>query len=423
MAIMQLSSDNPKFSWILKKNPETGLLITDLRQGKLFSWYSDENTYNVFFKDAADELSYKKDQEEKFEYLNLSRYNSALCIVNMISSLFDHIIKSKQEGDEKGFQNSAFINIISVGNPRYIEFFTKYFEDLTIEYKELAAKNYQLRISSKTTLQNFMNYLNLFVMFYALINKEDIYVNQGILDKYIAMLHQIDAPYFIRYLFKLRFIKTRKLYDQYKKQLEKSDKAKIEIQPETNHQARRTAVENVLDFQHDIVDIGCGEGFFIFKFARKLETNQYIAIDTNEDLIGLLEKKTKIRKMENISTFNSFDNFLENEQNFSSPYDVILSEVIEHMSKERAEALIKQVIDSMDFNNFVITTPNKNFNQYYFEEEEEKRHEDHRFELTEEEFKGWIENIVRGKGYNIEFIQIGDKVDGISTSLGVIIKK
>ncbi len=43
MAFMQIGSTNPKFSFILKKNPESGMIVRSVREGHLFGYYSGDN--------------------------------------------------------------------------------------------------------------------------------------------------------------------------------------------------------------------------------------------------------------------------------------------------------------------------------------------------------------------------------------------
>ena len=60
MAIIKLSSTNPKFSHVIMKNPASGMQIKTLRQGFSFGWFKDESEYCVYFKDSDDEISFKE---------------------------------------------------------------------------------------------------------------------------------------------------------------------------------------------------------------------------------------------------------------------------------------------------------------------------------------------------------------------------
>jgi hypothetical protein len=53
---MQIKSNNPNFSFIIRKNPSSGMIIEAVRKGYLFGWYTGENTYNLYFKDSPNEI-------------------------------------------------------------------------------------------------------------------------------------------------------------------------------------------------------------------------------------------------------------------------------------------------------------------------------------------------------------------------------
>lgn len=55
-----------------------------------YGWYTDPTTFNVYFKDADNEISYKRHEQEQFEYLNVSRYNTPLFPLNAINEFFQH---------------------------------------------------------------------------------------------------------------------------------------------------------------------------------------------------------------------------------------------------------------------------------------------------------------------------------------------
>jgi hypothetical protein len=84
MAIIQVRSTNPQFSYMIKKNPNSGMMLRSIRKGMAYGWYADEQTFNVYFKDADNEISYKQNEQENFEYLNVSRYNTPLFPLNAI---------------------------------------------------------------------------------------------------------------------------------------------------------------------------------------------------------------------------------------------------------------------------------------------------------------------------------------------------
>lgn len=122
MAIVQVKSANPKFTFLIKKNPATGMQLRPVRQGMAYGWYSDDTTFNVYFKDADNEISYKQREDESFEYLNVSRYNTPLFPLNAINEFFSAPFKTQDDRDESGYEHSFFINMIHIDRTRYIDF-------------------------------------------------------------------------------------------------------------------------------------------------------------------------------------------------------------------------------------------------------------------------------------------------------------
>lgn len=110
MAIVQLKSTNPKLSFMLRKNPDSGMLLRSVRKGMAYGWYKDEFTFNVYFKDADNEISYKQNEYENFEYLNVSRYNTPLFALNAMNEFFSAPLKALDTRDEEGY-DILFISI------------------------------------------------------------------------------------------------------------------------------------------------------------------------------------------------------------------------------------------------------------------------------------------------------------------------
>ncbi|GJM70546.1 hypothetical protein HMSSN036_27620 [Paenibacillus macerans] len=69
-------------------NPHSGMLLRSIRKGMAYGWYTGEHTFNVYFKDADNNISYKQHEQENFEYLNVSRYNTPLFPLNAIGEFF-----------------------------------------------------------------------------------------------------------------------------------------------------------------------------------------------------------------------------------------------------------------------------------------------------------------------------------------------
>lgn len=418
MAIVQVRSTNPKLSFIIKKNPESGVMLRSIRKGMAYGWYTNASTFNVYFKDADNEISYKQNEQENFEYLNVSRYNTPLFPLNAISEFFSAPLKDQDERDVEGYEHTFYINMIHIEMVRYVEFFQKHLKDFTFEIKHQAHKSYSLTITTRRSLYHLMHAVSVLCLFLSMFGNEYIDISESILDKYIKSINVIDAPFYIRSLFVRHFLSSKDRFRNYKDDLENTSRYDIRFDYGGTGLQRRNYIARALPFDKSILDVGCGEGFYALPFSTKIE-GSYYAIDINEDLLDVVSRKAKSKEIDNIVPFSSIDRFLEAYN--GEQVDIILTEVIEHMNEDEAKGLIRQICEQVDFDNFIITTPNSDFNEFY--ELSGFRHEDHKWEMGQAAFQQWLMDVIRETKLDYEFVAIGDGVNQIQTTQGVILKK
>ncbi len=416
MAIMQVRSTNPQFSFLIKKNPASGMQLRSIRKGMAYGWYSDEQSYNVYFKDAENEVSYKQHPDESFEYLNVSRYHTPLFPLGAIGEFFSAPLKIQHERDTEGFEQVLFINMIHVELPRYVDSFRKHMQDYAFELIHLEHKSYSLTIRTQRSLYQLLHTTSVLCLFLSMLGNESLDISDSILDKYIKSMGNIDAPFYIRSLFVRNFLSSRSRFNRYRAELERTERYPIRFAFGGTALQRRNYIADVLDFDKSIVDVGCGEGFYALPFASKLE-GSYYAIDVNKEALEVVERKAAARELDNIVPLGSFAQFLEHYN--GERVDVLLTEVIEHMSREEAGQLIRDICQHANFERLIITTPNADFNRYY--ELSGYRHEDHKWELGELEFRQWMAELLQGLQY--EFVAVGDSVNQVQTTQGVIVRK
>ena len=418
MAIVQLKSTNPNFSFVIRKNPQSGMLIRSVRKGLAYGWYTDESCFNVYFKDADNEVSYKKDADEQFEYLNVSRYHTPLFPMKAISEFFSSAFKEAQEQDVIGFEHTFFINMIHLDRMHYVEFFRKHFPDCEFDYKHQAHKSYSLTIRTTKSIYYLLHVVNVFCVFMSMFAPEHLDLSDSTLEKSIRSVNIIDAPFYIRNLFVVNFLNSRVRFGKFKKALEKTERYKIEFAQGGTASQRRDFIREQLSFDKGILDVGCGEGFYATAFAPKVE-DHYYAVDIDLECLEMVEKRAARRQIENILLYNSLEEFLAiyNE----GLVDIILTEVIEHMPLEQAKRLIKKLLKHVNFEMLVITTPNADFNSFY--ELSGFRHEDHDWEMGKLDFEVWVKEIFEPYPCTYIFASIGDRVNGIATTQGVIVKR
>ncbi|WP_091189111.1 class I SAM-dependent methyltransferase [Paenibacillus catalpae] len=418
MAIVQLKSTNPKFSYLIKKNPGTSMQIRSIRKGMAYGWYTDDTAYNVYFKDADNEVSYKENEQEQFEYLNVSRYNTPLFPLNAINEFFTAPYKTRHEQDTDGYAHSFHINMIHVEWIRYFDVFEKHMRDCRFERQQLSNKSYSLTITTEKNMYHLLHVVCVLCLFLAISGNENIDINDEILDKYIHSIQVIDAPFYIRSMFVRNFLSSKTSFWKYKTALENTDRYAIDFEFGGTAFQRRNYIGSSLQFDKSILDVGCGEGFYAIPFAKKIECNYY-AIDVNEEALEVVKRKAGAKQIENLALYRSLDHYLE-EYN-GELVDIVMTEVIEHMSEEEAKQLIQTICANIEFDQFIITTPNADFNPYY--ELQYLRHEDHKWEMGQEQFQQWFMDVIQEMKWEVEFVAIGDRVNSIHTTQGVILKK
>lgn len=418
MAIVQLRSENPAFSYLIRKNPASGLTLRSVRKGIAYGWYSEASVYHVYFKDADNEVSYKQFAEERFEYLNVSRYNTPLFPLNAINEFFSTPMKTRDERDVEGYTHTFFINMIHIELVRYIEFFQKHVPDFSFDIRHHAHKSYALTIRTQKSLYDLLHVASVLCLFLATFGKEHLDISESILDKYIKSINAMDAPFYIRSLFARQFLNRREHFRKYKSQLEQTERYAIQLEYGSTGLQRRNFIASKLSFARPILDVGCGEGFYALPFAAKL-AHCYYAVDIDEERLALVNRKAAAKEVDNIVLFPSVDAFLHDYN--GEQVEIVLTEVIEHMSQDEARALILQLCRQVDFERFIITTPNADFNPYY--ELAGFRHDDHQWEMGQAAFQSWMHEIVHEAAVQPEFVAIGDRVNGLPTTQGVILRK
>jgi small RNA 2'-O-methyltransferase len=417
MAIFQLRSDNPRFSFVVGKNPVSGMLLKSVRKGKAFGWFSDEHTYNVYFKDADTEVSYPKEKEEQFEYNNVSRYNTPLFPLNVVADYFGTASKKLQADDTEGFEHTITVNLVGVENKRYLAFFHHHFPDFQLEWEELAHQNYRITIKTQKSIFELLNYSNTLFLFLSLMNRTLFDMTDDTIEKYIRNLNVIDAPFFIRYLFARNVLTKKDKFRRYKGLLEETTRYEIDFAFGNTAVQRKDWITNHLQFNLPIIDVGCGEGAYTIPYSKKIAPLFVHAIDIDESAREKVKQKAIKQEIDNIILYESIDHFLENDH--EEKVDVLLTEVVEHMSEKAAEKLVKKIVQKLHVHKLIITTPNRDFNQFY---QIELRHDDHKWEMNAEEFRSWIESIIPD-GWDISHAGIGDRVNGFHTTQGAVITR
>lgn len=410
MGLITLQSTNPDFSYILKKNPEGMMQVSNVKLGTAYGWYDNPQMFVGYFRDALNEISFKEDYlTHDFEYMDTTRYASPAIPLTLNADYFHHIINKPEEKDIEGFDNTYTINLLEC-KVSYISLFKKYFPDFILEEKTISGRFVTVKVSTKKSIRELLCYVNVFCLYNSI--RSGKYVQYTEMFKYIKALNMLDAPYFIRYVFKVNLSSMAGRFKEVKADLEKSTRYKIELVSGRTQDNRLEWVRSLVNLKKDIVDIGCGEGHYVSRVASKQTDALYHAVDINPDCIESVKKVVAKKQLEHVITYTKLEDVPENKD-----ATALLIEVIEHMSIDEAKIIVQEALTK--FGKVILTSPNKSFNEYYEFDEEQTRHDDHKFEFVRSEFEQFCFSVCP-KG-QVRFYDLGDKVNGEPTSFGAVL--
>ena len=431
--ILKINSTNKHLLDLLYKNPNTdkGLYLKPLKNGIIIGNAIDSNNYEVVFQDTK--YSYLPEDSNQIDFQS---YCNPLVVLQICNELFSTILKERNEFENQQIswlnttQGAIDTEVCNIEIPTfYIHsnwyrngqfLLSKYFSG--IEIKHQIGRNFKLTITGKNVFEAF-NLLNLMALFTHITNEYGIFtfIDDDFALKYVRILTNLEnVPYFVFYLFIKRAAKTDRQFQTIKPIFESylANKGIIaNLTYYNTHQDRVRFITNQLEMDIPILDVGCGEFIYYKRMMNLGFTNKYYAIDSDIQFERMGIFVAQKYNADNLNFYTSLIDFKSTEK-----INILLTEVIEHNSIEEAKKLITHLLD-FNFNQFIISTPNDDFNKFYFDDDA-MRHDDHHFELTQIEFKNLIEECVKShNNYEVNFHQIGDTLNGIQPTQAVIIKK
>ncbi len=432
--IIKIKCKNEFLLDILNRNPNTdcGLYARPLKKGVVIGNVINSHQYDIVFQDSK--YSYLPEESNQIDFQS---YCSPLVVMDICTDFFSHLLKAKYDVLSKELSwlhrtigdidiekctieiPSFYINSSWVRNELFL--ISKYFEGVTTQYQK--GHNFKLVIEANSVF-DAINLLSLTALFTHITNEYGIYtyIEESFADKYARILTNLDnVPYFVFYLFIKRAVRSEKLFLMVKPVFEsyllkQGLNTKLTWYP--THQARIIYILDKLDFNIPILDIGCGELLYYKKVMSKGFKQSYYAVDSDEKFEDIATAIGARYSENNLSFFSDLNQYPDQEK-----VNIIMSEVIEHNTKENALSLIKRTL-SLNFASIIVTTPNADFNKYY-SETMERRHDDHQFEPSADEFKKLIwEGVNNDETLEVYFDFIGDNINGVQpTQVCIITKK
>jgi len=446
--MINIKSKNPNLLSLLNKNPNSdfGVYTKTYKNGNLFGVVESDNEYNVIFIDTFKYIY----AEYSDNLIDFQSYCNPQAALNFISELFPQFLVDKHtyysqtiswlnktnlelDKEEATIEIPLFyIDSNWYRDGKYI--LSRYIPNLDVN--QIKGNLYSLKYTGKNIFETF-NVVSLVCLMTTITNEQSFVVEEQLVNKYVKVLTNIDnLPYFMFYLFIKRAIFTQTIFEKVKTRLENyfvdTPNPVLKFHFEDTHGCRLNSISEKIGLDRDIIDIGCGELKYVRKFLCNLGFNKkYYAFDLDEkteERINLFKTRYK-HKVLNSSNLIHLKN-ISDLYNSDEVYNIIITEVIEHNEIDVSKKLILDIVTNINFEKLVITTPDADFNQFYFIGEDlntAKRREDHVFELSQNDFREYINDIFKDTTYKIDFIQIGDQLLSnnkiVTPTQGVVITK
>ena len=439
MGFIVLSSDNDNLSFVIKKNPQTSPHTRFVRKGICIGWFDNINKYVIKFNDLIDSVSFLKTDKDEYDYLPYMQYCAPIFMACIVKEMFGTCINQGSSDDKlckcsisQGVMklNKKAVNLINKMN-QYITNYKIIITETNISHMYL----FEIQ-SDHSTISELLQYAYILgyilnCMTFGFNEKPD---KTG-LDKIIKIINHINVPYYIKYIIKNQMI-GRAEFQRVKKDLEKSSDHSINMFYGNTQDQRYDFISKIiLDFCSNnssnnihLVDIGCGEGYYVKKLlsaikSKKISNIQYHAHDIEEKEMDIIDQMIlSDPDYQIVKTYRSIDLLINKLKDYASDHImVIFSEVIEHIPLNEVKNFMIKIIKDIDFKKMIITTPTYDFNIHYLMNGSEFRHPDHKQEFTKKQFIEFMDQIIieTGKSLTNTYYHVGDQIDGFGMSQSI----
>lgn len=421
MALVTIKSENPEFSYVISKNPAT---IRDsrepfkkkLRSGNVYGWYVDDNTFRLWFKDSDYESSFALNSE--FEYLDIDRYGNPYALIQIIDTAIR--ISSGSYEYDKPYRCTITFDAIAY-NKRLLDGMIAWYSTpgVSVNVSALGASSqcHRFVVTANSVSESIAISQVLCLTLCMTFNKQRLpYITEDFLVKWAKRLNSVNAPYYVRYRMASLLSSSEKNFDSMNEFLS-NDTIKM-VFGDTQMQRYR-AIKNVIQSGGNLVDAGCGTLYYSKRLNQNYDT--VYAIEGDEFVFKKASRVLEGTKIDNVSLICEYltPSYVDECGLFSDAV-VLMTEVIEHMPKDDAMALLNSVLKASP-KQLIVTAPNFDFNPLYWMEQP-FRHDDHIWEPTAAEFSEFVLSL-ESAGYKVVVNGIGDSVAGVHTSQMAVFSK
>lgn len=404
MSIFTIESNNPKFSFIMGKNP-----YTQSESNQPFVKKTDNVTAYFAYENDNKATIYSK-VNNLDGYTDIDKFVSARAYLRAINLHLSHIFKGDELDTEQCNIQAALYNHNNIP-------LSKYFPDSNI--KEDIENHISKLIITSNDIKSTIGIFSVLTIL-SIVNDQDIDLNESQYLKYIeiALDNNINYTGLRRIVNTIRedkvYNKVNQLCKKYNYNIERGNALESRIKFFMKN-AKQSNSEN-------LIDLGCGQGTY-FKYAGRKYTNiNAVELDESE-FKKALDKATKYDVDVKVHNVDALD-YIQSLPDLSNT-DVLLTEVIEHIDYNKSVEILKSILEKNPENVFV-TVPNKSFNKYYMLADNETRHDDHLWEPVYDDIKQLVDDLSEFSDYKFTIHTVGDSIlseNYVSSALGVVISR
>lgn len=413
------------FSWRIVKNPDTKFhkkLSNNEARSVYASFDEDKHFYKGYV--ANDKLAFL----ETARKLNMESYLhpqlDSICPHNLKG--FDYVFRSVLRGnkgngspltDEEFLKKDYFVCQLGPFPHDMNGFVFDVFESYDLNNEKIDHKeiSFMLQLSNSNPIPTTEFFQKVYLLSYFLTQR---YSMTSVNNEQVLKFSELCKTWLNESKYRNRIINTlskrNKSFiksfeyniipgDEEEKE-EKIKNVEEKLNKEGLHQKRHDLILNAVKKSeaNTVVDLGCSEGKLLEKLS-KCKCKNILGIDANNRKINKLKRKlSKSIDLENSNIlFPLFD------RKYMNCDFLILCEVIEHFHKEDREKLLYTIINLFSPKEFILTTPNYDYNKNYGMEEGEYRHRDHKIEYNEDQIKTEVLSILEPY-YDCELSTIGE---------------
>ena len=410
MAIFTLESENPKFSWILRKNPETQTetgLPHERKSGNYrhYLWFESENKITVYSR-----IMNPKNTDG---YLDYNAYSNGVLYLQAINSVLQSALTEPHEDD--AIPAKLTFTLYNKNERLY----SRYFPNNITE--EVRNRHSYITINADSVKEALE--IACVISLTSVINQPDLYIEDRQLMKYVSIISRLKCEYnLIRSI--LNTVRSDKLFEVIRPHL---DGTRYNFGRYNAFDSRRNWYSDHAEKSATpyLLDCGCGEGRYFKLHSRYYD--EITAIEADPEVHNDATHTIRKIKADNIKLVHStIQDYITSIQTLENT-DVLLTEVFEHIPFDEMYAIFDSII-ALNPENVYITLPNHSFNVHYRMEPGEFRHDDHLWEPTLDSFNSIctrLSDSLAGR-YTLEQCYIGDSEKEnpeCSTTFGIKISK